>query len=29
MNRCIHCTRCVWFSEEVAGTFTLGTVGRG
>lgn len=29
MNRCIHCTRCVRFSEEVAGVFDLGTVGRG
>ena len=29
MNRCIHCTRCIRFSEEVAGVFDLGTVGRG
>ena len=29
MNRCIHCTRCVRFSEEVAGSFALGTTGRG
>lgn len=29
MTRCIHCTRCVRFSEEVAGSFDLGTVGRG
>ena len=29
MNRCIHCTRCVRFSEEVAGFFDLGTTGRG
>jgi NADH dehydrogenase/NADH:ubiquinone oxidoreductase subunit G len=29
MNRCIHCTRCIRFSEEIAGVFTLGTVGRG
>lgn len=29
MTRCIHCTRCIRFSEEVAGTYTLGTTGRG
>lgn len=29
MNRCIHCTRCVRFSEEVGGVFMLGTTGRG
>lgn len=29
MNRCIHCTRCVRFYEEVAGFFDLGTTGRG
>ena len=29
MTRCIHCTRCVRFSEEIAGSFTLGTTGRG
>ena len=29
MTRCIHCTRCVRFSEEVAGNSQLGTVGRG
>ena len=29
MTRCIHCTRCVRFSQEVAGTMVLGTVGRG
>ncbi len=29
MTRCIHCTRCVRFSEEVAGNHQLGTVGRG
>ena len=29
MTRCIHCTRCVRFSEEVAGNTQLGTVGRG
>ena len=29
MTRCIHCTRCVRFSEEVAGNHQLGTIGRG
>lgn len=29
MNRCIHCTRCVRFANEVAGSATLGKVGRG
>ena len=29
MTRCIHCTRCVRFSQEVAGVMALGTVGRG
>lgn len=29
MTRCIHCTRCIRFSEEVAGDFTLGATGRG
>lgn len=29
MTRCIHCTRCIRFSEEVAGSFSLGTTGRG
>jgi NADH dehydrogenase (ubiquinone) Fe-S protein 1 len=29
MNRCIHCTRCVRFSNEVAGTSVLGITGRG
>jgi len=29
MTRCIHCTRCVRFGEEIAGYPTLGTVGRG
>lgn len=29
MNRCIHCTRCVRFSQEVAGNSSLGTTGRG
>ena len=30
MTRCIHCTRCVRFSEEIAGNNTqLGAIGRG
>lgn len=29
MNRCIHCTRCVRFSEEIMGISDLGTIGRG
>ncbi|GAA5932485.1 uncharacterized protein JCM15063_001240 [Sporobolomyces koalae] len=29
MNRCIHCTRCVRFANEVAGVQDLGTSGRG
>ena len=29
MTRCIHCTRCVRFSEEIAGVVELGAVGRG
>jgi NADH-quinone oxidoreductase subunit G len=29
MTRCIHCTRCVRFSTEVAGTEELGAVFRG
>lgn len=29
MNRCIHCTRCVRFTTEVAGISELGLVGRG
>lgn len=29
MTRCIHCTRCVRFAEEVAGVYELGTTGRG
>jgi len=29
MTRCIHCTRCVRFSQEVAGVDMLGVVGRG
>ncbi len=29
MTRCIHCTRCVRFGQEIAGIQELGTVGRG
>ena len=29
MNRCIHCTRCVRFTTEVAGTGDMGSIGRG
>jgi NADH-quinone oxidoreductase subunit G len=29
MNRCIHCTRCVRFSEEVAGIAEIGAINRG
>ncbi len=29
MTRCIHCTRCVRFAEEVAGTNEIGAIGRG
>ena len=29
MNRCIHCTRCVRFGNEIAGTSFLGVTGRG
>lgn len=29
MTRCIHCTRCVRFTEQIAGEFSLGQVGRG
>lgn len=29
MTRCIHCTRCVRFTEEVAGLQELGGIGRG
>jgi NADH-quinone oxidoreductase subunit G len=29
MNRCIHCTRCVRFTAEVAGTAEMGAIGRG
>ncbi len=29
MNRCIHCTRCVRFSEEIAGVDEIGALYRG
>ncbi len=29
MTRCIHCTRCVRFAEEVAGVEAIGAIGRG
>lgn len=29
MTRCIHCTRCVRFGEEIAGVMELGMVNRG
>ncbi|KAI9823345.1 MAG: NADH dehydrogenase (ubiquinone) 78K chain precursor, 5-prime end [Thelocarpon impressellum] len=29
MNRCIHCTRCVRFANDVAGAPELGSTGRG
>ncbi|KAL2360921.1 NADH dehydrogenase (ubiquinone) 78K chain precursor, 5-prime end [Blastomyces dermatitidis] len=29
MNRCIHCTRCVRFANDIAGAPELGTTGRG
>ncbi len=29
MTRCIHCTRCVRFGQEIQGIQELGTVGRG
>lgn len=29
MTRCIHCTRCVRFGDEIAGMQELGTIGRG
>jgi NADH-quinone oxidoreductase subunit G len=29
MTRCIHCTRCVRFTSEIAGTFELGAMYRG
>ena len=29
MTRCIHCTRCIRFLEEIAGTHEMGGAGRG
>jgi len=29
MTRCIHCTRCIRFTEEIAGIQELGMIGRG
>jgi NADH dehydrogenase/NADH:ubiquinone oxidoreductase subunit G len=29
MTRCIHCTRCVRFLNEICGSFNLGVIGRG
>jgi NADH-quinone oxidoreductase subunit G len=29
MNRCIHCTRCIRFTTEVAGVEEMGAIGRG
>lgn len=29
MTRCIHCTRCIRYTEEIAGIPILGTMGRG
>lgn len=29
MSRCIHCTRCVRFGQEIAGTMELGMLNRG
>jgi NADH-quinone oxidoreductase subunit G len=29
MTRCIHCTRCVRFGQEIAGVMELGMLGRG
>ncbi len=29
MTRCIHCTRCVRFADEIAGTGDIGMLGRG
>jgi NADH-quinone oxidoreductase subunit G len=29
MTRCIHCTRCVRFGDEILGQQNLGTIGRG
>ena len=29
MSRCIHCTRCIRYAEEIIGVFSIGTMGRG
>lgn len=29
MTRCIHCTRCIRFAEDIAGVEVLGAIGRG
>lgn len=29
MSRCIHCTRCVRFAEDIAGVTDIGAIGRG
>lgn len=29
MTRCIHCTRCVRYSHEIAGDYNIGLIGRG
>ena len=29
MTRCIHCTRCVRFAQEIAGVEEIGSIGRG
>ena len=29
MTRCIHCTRCVRYGEEIAGIKEFGSIGRG
>ena len=29
MTRCIHCTRCIRFSEEIAGVSVIGAINRG
>ena len=29
MTRCIHCTRCIRFAEEIAGVEEIGAIGRG
>jgi len=29
MTRCIHCTRCVRYLNEICGEYDFGTIGRG